>query len=106
MKISRASLSILGLPALIFFYLLTAVLSTSFSSKIFSSFLFGSGIQSPVVIAVFISVPVAVSIFMVFYTIRLLPGLSRKNAGGRLEAGFFLFFILTVLTRFIAINNY
>lgn len=46
---------------------------------------------------ILISLPLAVSLFLVVYAIRLIPGLRLKKAGGRLRSRLFLFFVMTVL---------
>lgn len=46
---------------------------------------------------ILLSLPLAVSLFLVVYAIRLIPGLRLKKAGGRLRSRLFLFFVMTVL---------
>lgn len=91
----------MGLPFLIFFYLLSTLFASFFATKTFSSLLTVKDRHFTMVLIAFLGLSVFVILFMLVYLVRLLPRFKLKTFGSQLRGRLFFFFMLTVLASFL-----
>jgi nitrogen fixation/metabolism regulation signal transduction histidine kinase len=95
---TRAGSSLLGLPGLVFIYLLLGILGTVFASAQFAGAMGGQ--RPSLLLAVFLGIPVVLAAFLVAVTVRLLRDLAAGQPGSRLRGRLLVYFLLTVLFSF------
>ncbi len=94
---TRYDTVILGLPSLVFIYLLLGILGVLFSSSFFANTLESDRNTASYAIAIFLSVPVVLLAFLAVAVIRLARDASQRRAGGKLRARILAYFMLAAV---------
>jgi nitrogen fixation/metabolism regulation signal transduction histidine kinase len=92
----RSKNSTLGLPSLVFIYLLLSILALIFSSSLFSNAFQREEAVTPLAMAVFLTIPAVLLIFLGVSVFRLLWDVFSHQVGSKFQARLFFYFALTV----------
>lgn len=105
---TRLRRSTIGIPGLLFIYILLGVLGLIFSSRVIIDTLSGNVSSSSFILPIFILIPAVLIIFLCISFIRLIRDVISKRAGGKFQAKLVLYLILTaaLASAPFAIINY
>lgn len=87
--------STIGIPGLLFIYILLGVLGLIFSSRVIKDTLLGNVSSSTFILPVFLLIPTVLIIFLCISLIRLVRDVISKRAGGKFQAKLVLYLSLT-----------
>jgi len=93
----RSGASPIGLPSLVFIYLLLGILGAAVSQAFFTQSLTSGRVVPSLVWALFLSVLLVLGAFLLSAVVNLVKDVLAKRAGGKLRARLFAFFIATAV---------
>lgn len=93
----RSGASPIGLPSLVFIYLLLGILGAAVSQAFFTQSLTSGRVVPSLVWVLFLSVLLVLGAFLLSAVVRLVKDILAKRAGGKLRARLFAFFIATAV---------
>jgi two-component system nitrogen regulation sensor histidine kinase NtrY len=91
---TRTRRSTLGVPSLVFMYLLLGVMGVIFSSAFFTESLRGRTSTPALLLAIFLTVPAVMFIFLGIAVFRMTRVLLSRQPGGKLQVKILLYFAL------------